>query len=63
MSYPVVVAYGRTACCRARKGGLADVHPVDLEEGDLESGATEPSDPPATILPKRPCLHTHQGPS
>ena len=29
MSYPVVVAYGRTACCRARKGGLADVHPVD----------------------------------
>ena len=29
MSYPVIVAYGRTACTRARKGGLHDVHPVD----------------------------------
>jgi acetyl-CoA acyltransferase len=29
MSYPVIVAYGRTACTRARKGGLANVHPVD----------------------------------
>ena len=25
----VVVAYGRTACCRARKGGFAEMHPVD----------------------------------
>ncbi len=30
MSYPVIVAYGRTACTRARKGGLANVHPVDF---------------------------------
>ena len=29
MATPVVVAYGRTACCRARKGGLADMHPID----------------------------------
>ena len=29
MSYPVIEAYGRTACTRARKGGLHDVHPVD----------------------------------
>ncbi len=29
MPTPVVVAYGRTACCRARKGGLADMHPID----------------------------------
>lgn len=25
----VIVAYGRTACCRARKGGFAEMHPVD----------------------------------
>ncbi len=30
MSTPVIVAYGRTPCCRARKGGLADMHPVDF---------------------------------
>ena len=29
MATPVVVAYGRTPCCRARKGGLADMHPID----------------------------------
>ena len=29
MPTPVIVAYGRTACCRARKGGLADMHPID----------------------------------
>ena len=29
MPTPVVVAYGRTPCCRARKGGLADMHPID----------------------------------
>ena len=27
MSYPVIVAYGRTACTRPAKGGLHDVHP------------------------------------
>ncbi|MCI8537590.1 MAG: thiolase family protein [Oscillospiraceae bacterium] len=36
MSYPVVVAYGRTACCRSRKGGLADVHPVDFSAACLK---------------------------
>ena len=35
MSYPVVVAYGRTACCRSRKGGLADVHPIDYSAACL----------------------------
>lgn len=25
----VIVAYGRSACCKARKGGLAKTHPVD----------------------------------
>lgn len=25
----VIVAYGRSACCRARKGGLATTHPVE----------------------------------
>ena len=29
MRNAVIVAYGRTPCCRARKGGLADMHPVD----------------------------------
>ena len=29
MREAVIVAYGRTPCCRARKGGLADMHPVD----------------------------------
>ncbi len=29
MPTPVVVAYGRTPCCRSRKGGLADMHPID----------------------------------
>ena len=29
MPTPVVVAYGRTPCCRARKAGLADMHPID----------------------------------
>ncbi len=26
---PVIVAYGRSPCCRARKGGLAQMHPLD----------------------------------
>lgn len=26
----VIVAYGRSACCRARKGGLANTHPIDF---------------------------------
>ena len=30
MRKAVIVAYGRTPCCRARKGGLADMHPVDF---------------------------------
>ena len=30
MRNAVIVAYGRTPCCRARKGGLADMHPVDF---------------------------------
>lgn len=25
----VIVAYGRSACCKARKGGLANTHPID----------------------------------
>ena len=25
----VIVAYGRSACCKARKGGLAGTHPID----------------------------------
>ena len=36
MSTPVVVAYGRTPCCRARKGGLADVHPIDYAAACLK---------------------------
>ena len=36
MSYPVVVAYGRTPCCRARKGGLADVNPIDYAAACLK---------------------------
>jgi len=30
MKTAVVVGYGRSACCRARKGGLAQTHPVDF---------------------------------
>jgi acetyl-CoA acyltransferase len=36
MSYPVIVAYGRTACTRSRKGGLHDVHPVDYSAAALK---------------------------
>ena len=36
MPTPVVVAYGRTPCCRARKGGLADVHPIDYAAACLK---------------------------
>jgi len=25
----VIVAYGRSACCRARKGSFANMHPVE----------------------------------
>lgn len=30
MNKAVIVAYGRTPCCRAKKGGLADMHPIDF---------------------------------
>ena len=33
---PVVVAYGRSPCCRARKGGLAGMHPVDYAAQTLK---------------------------
>ncbi len=32
----VIVAYGRSACCRARKGGFANTHPVDFAAQTLK---------------------------
>jgi acetyl-CoA acyltransferase len=32
----VIVAYGRSACCRARKGGFATTHPVDFTAQTLK---------------------------
>jgi len=36
MSEAVIVAYGRSACCRARKGGFANTHPVDFAAQTLQ---------------------------
>ena len=33
---PVIVAYGRSPCCRARKGGLSQMHPVDYSAQTLK---------------------------
>jgi len=33
---PVIVAYGRSPCCRARKGGLAGMNPVDYAAQTLK---------------------------
>ena len=33
---PVIVAYGRSPCCRARKGGLSRMHPVDYSAQTLK---------------------------
>ena len=32
---PVIVAYGRSPCCRARKGGLARMHPIEYSAQTL----------------------------
>ncbi len=32
---PVIVAYGRSPCCRARKGGLAQMHPIEYSAQTL----------------------------
>ena len=32
----VIVAYGRSACCRARKGGFATTHPIDFAAATLK---------------------------
>lgn len=36
MKEVVIVAYGRSACCRARKGGFATTHPVDYAAETLK---------------------------
>ncbi len=36
MNQAVIVAYGRSACCRARKGGFATTHPVDFAAATLK---------------------------
>jgi acetyl-CoA acyltransferase len=36
MKEAVIVAYGRSACCRARKGGFANTHPVDYAAAVLK---------------------------
>ena len=33
---PVIVAYGRSPCCRARKGGLAQMHPIEYSAQTLK---------------------------
>ena len=33
---PVIVAYGRSPCCRARKGGLSQMHPIDFSAQTLK---------------------------
>lgn len=35
---PVIVAYGRSPCCRARKGGLAGMHPIEYAAQTLQGG-------------------------
>lgn len=36
MSQPVIVAYGRSACCRARKGGWATTNIIDVAANTLK---------------------------
>jgi acetyl-CoA acyltransferase len=36
MREAVIVAYGRSACCRARKGGFANTHPIDYTAQTLK---------------------------
>lgn len=36
MGSAVIVSYGRSACCRSRKGGLANTHPVDYAAQTLK---------------------------
>ncbi len=36
MRNAVIVAYGRSACCRARKGGFATTHPVEYAAATLK---------------------------
>ncbi len=33
---PVIVAYGRSPCCRSRKGGLAQMHPLEYAAQTLQ---------------------------
>ena len=33
---PVIVAYGRSPCCRSRKGGLAGMHPIEYSAQTLK---------------------------
>ncbi len=33
---PVIVAYGRSPCCRSRKGGLAEMHPIEYAAQTLQ---------------------------
>ena len=33
---PVVVAYGRSPCCRSRKGGLSQMHPIEYSAQTLK---------------------------
>ncbi len=33
---PVIVAYGRSPCCRSRKGGLSRMHPIDFSAQTLK---------------------------
>ena len=33
---PVIVAYGRSPCCRSRKGGLAQMHPIEYSAQTLK---------------------------
>ena len=36
MRNAVIVAYGRSACCRSRKGGFATTHPIDFAAATLK---------------------------
>ena len=45
----VIVAYGRSACCRARKGAFANMHPVDYAAQTLQG-----------VLAKVPALKPEQ---
>jgi hypothetical protein len=40
MKEAVIVAYGRSACCRANKGGFANSHPINYAAQTLK-GSTK----------------------